>query len=154
MRISKSAVLALLVTVVVILLAAFARVDADDETLEFYLAKAEVVLLGEFTSEPIGYSTEGGVVHYQADFQIEQILKGGELGERHVGGTIKANMVRFEFEPEDKLPELAKGGRCILFMLCNDRQETPSYLTVDMWFGVQRASPTMAKSLARLAAEE
>lgn len=138
----------------VILLAANAWLDADDETLQFYLDQAEVVMLGEFTSEPIGTMTEGGVIHYQADFEIEQIIKGGELGARRVGGTITANIVRFEFEEADKLPEIAKGGRCILFMLCNDRQETPSYLTIDIWFGVQRASPTLAKSLARLVGEE
>jgi hypothetical protein len=135
------------------LFAAPARADDGDDTLRAYLAKSDVVLLGEFTSEPESFVREAGMVHYQADFKIAQLLKGKPLAERRVGGTIKVNVVRAEFEKDDRLPELEKGGRCILFLKCNDRQPTPSYITVDLWFGVQRAWPTMAKSLARLAAE-
>jgi hypothetical protein len=139
---------------IAVLLPAVVLADDGDGTLLTFLAKSDVVLLGEFTSEPLGESTEGGVMHYLADFKISQLIKGEPRGQRRLGGTIKANIVRFEFEPEDRLPELTKGGKCILFLKCNDRQETPSYITSDIWFGVLRPSPSMAKSLARLATAE
>lgn len=135
-------------------LATFAVADDGDDTLRFYLSKSDVVLLGEFTSEPIGAIKEAGVIHYQADCKISQLIKGEALGERRAGGTVKVNMVRFEQEAEDQFPELKKGGKCILFLKCNDRQATPSYITSDVWFGVQRPSPWMAKSLSRLATEQ
>jgi hypothetical protein len=125
--------------------------DDGDDTLLMYLSKSDAVILGQFTSELIGESGEAGVIHYQADFKISQLIKGDVLGERRAGGTIKVNIVRFESEPEDRLPELKTGGKCILFLKCNDRQANPSYLTSDMWFGVQRFSPWMARSLKRLA---
>lgn len=128
------------------------RADDGDDTLRSYLSKSDVVALGEFTSEPIGESAEAGLVHYQADFKIARLLKGKPLGDRRDGGTIRANVVRVEFEPADKLPALRKGGRCVLFLTCNDRQGPPSYITADPWFGVQPPLPSLAKSLARLAA--
>lgn len=130
------------------------RADGDDDTLQMYLSKSDVVLLGEFTSEPIGSTREVGVINYGADFRISQLIKGAAVGERKVGGTIPVNVVRFESAPEDHLPVLKKGGKAILFLKCNDRQAKPTYQTADVWFGVQPPSPWMAKSLARLAAEQ
>jgi hypothetical protein len=118
-----------------------------------YLSKSDVVVLGEFTSEPIGLSKEAGVISYVADFRIAQLIKGGALGERRVGGTIKVNIVRFESEPEDRSPELNKGGKCVLFLRCNDPRPGPRYVTSDMWFGIQRPSPWMVRALSRLAKE-
>jgi hypothetical protein len=139
----------------VCLFSGVALADDGDDTLRMYLSKSDVVLLGEFTADPLaGAIKELGVIHYQAEFKISQLLKGESLGERRVGGTIKVNIVRFEQEPEDRLPELKQGGNCILFLKCNDRQATPSYITSDVWFGVQRPSPWMATSLSRLAAEQ
>jgi hypothetical protein len=128
------------------------RADDGDDTLRHYLSKSDVVVLGEFTSEPIGLSHEAGLVNYQADFKIARLLKGKPLGDRRAGGTIKANVARVEFGPADKLPALKKGGNCILFLKCNDRQEPPSYITADLWFGVQPPLPSLARALARLAA--
>ncbi len=129
-----------------------------EETLRFYLAKSDVVVLGEFTSEPVLAKTKfasGG----EADFKIAQLIKWDAPGESRVGATIKVHIVRAvlhgdDFEPEDRLPELKKGGKCILFLECRDLKPTPSYITADIWFGVQRPSPWMAKSLARIVAEQ
>lgn len=138
-----------------LVLPALTAADDGDDTLRFYLLKSDVVLLGEFTAAPlVGAIKEEGVIHYQAEFKISQLLKGEALGERRVGGTIQVDIVRFEQEPQDRLLELKKGGKCILFLKCNDRQATPSYITSDVWFGVQRPSPSMATSLSRLAPEQ
>ena len=124
-----------------------------EETLRFYLAKSDVVVLGEFTSEPIHKSNKFGS-HDQADFKIAQLLKWDAPGEAQVGGTIKVHIMRFELEPEDRLPELKKGGKCFLFLECHDLKPAPSYITADIWFGVQRPNPFMGKSLSRVAAEQ
>jgi hypothetical protein len=118
--------------------------------------KSDVAVLGEFTSEPIHKSPSKFTSHYQADFKIAQLLKWEAPGETRVGETIKVHIVRAvlyeaDFEPEDRLPELKKGGKCILFLECYDLKPTPSYITADVWFGVQRPSPWMAKSLSRIA---
>lgn len=129
-----------------------------EETLRFYLAKSDVVVVGEFTSEPVHKSTKF-VSHYQADFKIARLIKWDAPGEKRVGDTIKVHIVRAvlysdDFEPEDELPELKKGGKCILFLECYDLKPTPSYITADTWFGVQRPNPWMEKSLARIVTEQ
>jgi len=129
-----------------------------EETLRFYLSKSDVVVLGEFTSEPVHAKTKfasGG----EADFKIAQLIKWDAPGETRVGESIKVHIVRAvlhgeDFEPEDRLPEFKKGGKCILFLECRDLKPTPSYITADIWFGVQRPSPWMAKSLARIVTEQ
>jgi hypothetical protein len=130
-----------------------------EETLRFYLAKSDVAVLGEFASEPIRKGANKFTTHYQADFKITQLLKWDAPGETKVGATIKVHIVRAvlhedDFEPEDRLPDLKKGGKCILFLECHDLTPTPSYITADIWFGVQRPSSWMAKSLARIATEQ
>jgi hypothetical protein len=127
--------------------------DDGDDTLRFYLSRSDVVVLGEFASELDAHTREAGVVHYGGTFRIDQLIKGKAQGERRVGGTIDVHVVRFESAPEDRLPELKKGGRCILFLKENKQPGSPCS-TVDVWFGVQRPSPWMARSLARLAGEQ
>lgn len=128
----------------------FALADDGDDTLRFYLSRADVVVLGEFASELDAHTREVGVVNYGGKFRIDQLIKGKVQGERRVGGTIDVCIIRFEAVPGDRLPELKKGGRCILFLKDNKQPGSP-HTTVDVWFGVQRPSPWMARSLARLA---
>lgn len=130
-----------------------------EETLCFYLSKSDVVVLGEFASEPIRKGASKFGTDYQAEFKIAQLLKWDAPGETRVGATIKVHIVRAvlyadDFEPEDQLPELKMGGKCILFLECRDLKPTPSYITADLWFGVQRPSSWMARSLARIVAEQ
>lgn len=127
--------------------------DEGDDTLRMYLSKSDVVVLGEFASEPLGETDELGVVHYHAEFKIEQLIKGEPKGDRREGGTMRVNIVRFEMEPADRLPELKEGGRCILFLKANEDQETPTYTSADFWFAVQRPNSMMVRSLARLVEE-
>lgn len=134
----------------VCLFAADAFADQSQDLLAALHSRSDVVVLGEFTSDPIGQSGEQGVIGYQAEFRIAELLK-GEIGEqRKPGGTIVVNTIRFEFEPEDRLPYFKQGGRAILFLKCNDRQSPVTYTIFDQWFGIQPAFPTMAKTLAAL----
>jgi len=142
----------LLLTLLVCVFPGVALADGGDDTLLMYFSRSDVVVLGEFTSEPVGESTEGGVIHYLADFKVAQLIKGEERGNRKVGGTIRVNVIRFEFDPEDRLPELKKGGKCILFLKVDDKQEKATHLSADVWFGVQRPNPTMVRSLKRVSA--
>lgn len=134
-------------------------VAQDPETLRFYLAKSDVVVLGEFAGEPIRKGASKFGTHYQADFKITQLLKWDAPGETKVGATIKVHILRGvlhkdDFEPEDPLPDLKNASKCILFLTCYEEKPTPSYSTADAWFGVQRPSSWMAKSLARVVAEQ
>lgn len=138
------------VGLLVCLFSGVVRADDGDDTLQFYLSKSDVVARGEFTSGLIDFNDEAGVINHVGDFKISQLIKGKPLGKRRVGGTINVYIVRFELQPEDRLPELKKGGKCILFLKHNERQ-TPPYRTSDMWFGVQPASPTLAAALFKLA---
>lgn len=136
-------------------------VVADDlqETLRYYLAKSDVVVLGEFASEPIRKFAGKHGTDYQADFKIAQLVKWDAPGDTKTGATITVHIVRAtlheeDFAPEDQLPDLKKGGKCILFLTCHDEKPTPSYITADIWFGVQRPSSWMAKSLTRINTEQ
>ena len=129
--------------------------DDGDETLRFYLSKSDVVALGKFASEPIGKSSEQGVVHYQADFKIARLIKGEKSGERATGGTVRVNCVRFELSSEERPAQLKQGGNAILFLKClsngHGRKPLPSYITTDPWFAIQPPQAAMADALARLA---
>ena len=49
--------------------------DIWGEKLYFFLAKSDVVALGEFTSEPVVKEATEEIRHYQADFKITQVIK-------------------------------------------------------------------------------
>jgi hypothetical protein len=120
--------------------------DSGDDTLRSYLKKSALVVLGEITSEPIGMSTEAGVLNYICDFRIAEVLD----GERPADDTIRVAIIRFENSDADRIPELKQGSRWILFLKSAPRGATPVWETADVWFGVQRPSPWMARSLKRL----
>lgn len=122
-----------------------------DETLRFYLSKAELVVLGEISSDISSFSEEVGAVHHRCDFQIAEVLRGNWLGESK---TIAVDIARFELNDADRLADLKKGYRCILFLNNQGNRKTPRWQTADVWFGVQYPSPSMAKSLRRLARVE
>ena len=126
----------------------FAR--GSDATLQFYLSKSELVVLGEIASEISSATEEAGAVNHRCDFQIAEVLKGQWPGEP----KIAVNIARFELNDADRLPELKQGYRCILFLNNQGNRKTPRWQTADVWFGIQNSSPSMAKSLKRLARVE
>jgi hypothetical protein len=127
-----------------------ARADAGDDTLKYFLSKADLVVLGEVTRDPVGITSAGSVTDF-FDFKIAQVLKGKGPAE---GTTMKVSALYFTFDPEDQPRELRKGGKCILFLKAAPPKVSPAWTTVDPWIGVQPASPFKARNLARLAADE
>jgi len=128
---------------------ALALDEEGDDTLRMYLSKSEVVVLGEFATEPIRRNYETGVDFYDADFKIAKLVKGKEQGNRRVGGTIRVKVIR-DFYPDDRPPELKKGGKCILFLKSLEH----IHESADPWFDIQTPRRRMVSSLVRLAAEE
>jgi hypothetical protein len=125
------------------------RADDGDDTLRAWLTKSELVVAGQIVSEPIGITHETGVPNYLCDFKVADVLKGDAT---LAGTTIAVNIVRFELAEKDKSPLVKKDAECILF-LKNVSPDKPVWRTADMWFGLQPASPWLARSLKRLDAE-
>ncbi len=132
-----------------LLLYAMVAADSSDDTLSFFLSKSELVVVGKIVSAPEGLYSEAGVPNYICDFEISEVLKG--LPPRTT--KIYVSIIRFEADDEDKNPLVRQGSTCILFLkpISQDRR---AWETVDMWFGIQRYYPWMARSLKRLADSE
>jgi hypothetical protein len=133
-----------------VMLPNFASGDSE-EALRLFLAKSDVVVLGGFTTEVVGKETSGEYRAYHADFKITQLIKWDAPGEARVGETIKVHILR---EGDERLPEMKKDGKCLLFLQCYHLKPSPSYLTVDVWFGVQRPSPGLAKALSQIVTQQ
>jgi hypothetical protein len=150
MRNRTQAALVFTVVVGVLTLDASAVADEGDDTLRSYLARSDLVVLGEIASEPGEFQKESGVANYVCDFRVTEVLK----GTKPAGDSLTVNIRRFEMDEADRLPELKKGSKCILFLKRAEGGETPAWKTADFWFGFQRPSPWMARSLKRLAEQE
>lgn len=122
----------------------------SEGTLRYFLSKSDLVILGEITSEPTRTSEEVGVVYYYCDFQIADVLSAWKPTEE----SIHVNIIRFELDESDRIPDLTIGCKCILFLKNVGGIEKPEWETSDVWFGFQRPSPSMAETLKRLASDE
>lgn len=123
--------------------------DGDD-TLKHYLSKSPLVVVGKISEHPRGGLVNDTVaVSYWLKFSVTEVLQGDQ---RLVGKTIDFTLVRFELSPKDQHPLAKKDAECILFL--KQSSNKPSWETADVWFGIQPASPLMAKSLKRLSAEQ
>ena len=123
--------------------------DTGDEILKQRLDRCDLAIVVEMLRDPQGTISEKGVVDWQCNAKILQVMK-GDLNT----GKITFSATRFESEAGDECPELRKGKKCILFLI-GDRydQKLAKWETADPWLGVMRHSPTMAKDLARIAKE-
>ena len=126
------------------------RGDSGDDTLKYYLSKSDRVVVGKITSDPIGIVDESFAPHYTCEFQVQDVLKGEG---KWKGQVIKIDISRFEMDAKDKHPLIKKDGECILFLKIA-APDTPSWVTADIWFGVQHPSRSMVRSLKRLAVEK
>ena len=119
-----------------------------DDTLRYFLSKSDLAVAGRVASEPVGISSEMGVVEYVMDFQIADVLHGNVA----VDGDLRLGVVRFELRPGDELSWLKKGAKAILFLKSSpgDRR---GWVSADPWFGIQPDNHLMTQSLKRLAAE-
>jgi len=132
-----------------VLLPPVAQADSFD-TLKFLLNKSDLVVLGKIASVPLGFSTEAGVVNYVCDFEVSDVLKGDDAVD---GKTIKITIIRFEQNEKDRHPLVKREAQCIVFLKEQPRGSTPHWNTADVWFGIQYASPWMARTLKQLAKE-
>ena len=101
-------------------------------------------------SEPMGVSTESGVVVYIFDFKVSEVLKGVGLTK---GVTTSVSVERFEKGTPDRHPLFKNGSECILF-LKNVNPNIPKLKTADFWFGIQYPSSSMARSIRRIAQKQ
>lgn len=115
------------------LLPLFVAADTSDDTLEFYLDKSDLVVLGTIASEVGADFSELGVPNYICEFKVSDVLKGDKDLK---GQTIKVNIKCFEMDKKDKHPLIKKGSECILF-LKEPKGEFSLYVTADFWFGIQ-----------------
>ena len=135
------------------LLPALVSADASDDTLRFYLARSELVVLGTIMSRPGGYIDEKGspvCIHYACKVKIQEVLKGDQ---NLKGETISVDIPQFETGGIGANPLIAKDSECILFLKKRENAQ-PEWETADFWFGIQYPSPTMIESLKRLAKEK
>lgn len=122
-----------------------------EEGLRLFLAKSDVVALGEFTTEPVVKETNWEYRDYQADVKITRVIKWDAPGESRVGEIINVHIL---LEGAERLPEMKKGGKCLLFLECHDLKPNPSYITADFYFGVQRTNEGLANALSRIVTEQ
>jgi hypothetical protein len=118
-----------------------------DEALRLFLSRSDVVVRGEFKGKPVRGDASFDIVTYEGDFEIAECVKVEAPAAPRVGTTIKVQILA---GAEDEIPELKKGGKCLLFLECQSGPPNPSYVTVDPWFGVQRSSPALAKAIASM----
>ncbi|HEU5116297.1 MAG TPA: hypothetical protein VFT74_06415, partial [Isosphaeraceae bacterium] len=124
--------------------------ETSDEALRRYLAGSDLVVPGHFAKCPIEATSDGSVVQYRTHFSVEKILKADPANETSPDSTLSVIITRFEQGPDDRLPELQEGGRCVLFLCRSSRSESPTYVSADPWFAVQRPLPTLTSELWRL----
>lgn len=120
--------------------------DDGDDTLTYFLSKADLAIAARIASEPFGFEDEVGVVNYVCKVNVLEVLKGTSIEKQE----LSVNIVRFEIDPQDRIPWLKKGAKCILFLKWVGPKEVPAWQTADFWFGIQRYGPWMTRSLKRL----
>lgn len=123
------------------------QADSGDDTLQLFLSKSDLVVLGTIVTEPEVIFSEKGVPNHLCEFKVAEVCK-GDAGLK--GKTIRINIQRFESDKKDRHPLIKKDGECILFLKKEAPGTVPSWVTADFWFGVQHPFTSMVKSLKRL----
>jgi hypothetical protein len=113
------------------------------DPLQLLVCKAELIVAAEITSQPVGWSTEDGVVEYVLDLKLVDRLKGS--GAPRANLTVKG--VRLEASPSDRLPYLVKGAKVVLFLKATKDGSLQSWETVDPYFGIQPRSEPMIRDI-------
>ncbi len=124
-----------------------------DAVLKRLLSKSELVLRVTVDEVHGPNSHEGGLVNdYPVDVTVLEVLKGVEPQKK-----LKAMMVLYGDQADDRPPTLRRGAKCILFLKRLPKGSIPTWENADRWFGIQHGSPSMAediKEIAKDAAEE
>jgi hypothetical protein len=127
-----------------------ASAEEGDDTLGFFLSKADLVVSGTINSNSIVVvTTDPGMPDYLFEFQVEDVLK-GEAGLQ--GKLIRVCIRQFEGSRDWKgHPLLKDGAQCILFLRSVKLPSPPVWREADPWFSVQPANRSMSQSLKRMA---
>ena len=86
--------------------------EPSDETLRYFLSRTPWCVAGRFTSEPAGEANESGLVCYQADVEVSEVLKGTPDGQ----SKFRVGILRLEKDQADRPPVLASDAKCVLFV--------------------------------------
>jgi predicted RNA-binding Zn-ribbon protein involved in translation (DUF1610 family) len=121
--------------------------EPSDETLRYFLSRTPWCVAGRFASEPAGEANESGIVRYQADVEVSEVLKGKPDGPK----KFRVGILRLEKDQADRPPVLANDAKCVLFVRPAGGD---AWETVDCWFGVQPYSAALAAGLKRIAGEK
>ena len=118
----------------------------DDETLEFYLSKSDHVLvvesLDDLEKKSVILSEAAHVSNVGCTFKLVQSIKGWGTGRE---GQTFEETISYPTNDGDRTPKIKAGQKYILFLNTQG--------VADLWFGIQRYSPAMAKDLARIVKE-
>jgi hypothetical protein len=122
--------------------------DLDDPTLDYYLSRCEMAVVGNLTSDENGGFSSGMALHSLGQFKVAETIK----GKAAPGSTIHVEIVRRTF------PVFKKEDKVVLFL--NDRgtktrngtEWETCWTTDDLDFGVIPASPEVVTALKHLAA--
>ena len=138
-----------LICIIFVMLPALVAADADDDTLEFYLKKSELVVVGTIVELwGIPWDGEKVVQPWTYELKISDVIRGGDSLK---GKSIKFSIRHFMKVEKDVDPLLEKGSEIIVFLKDDG---DGGWETADIWFGIHFPSPTMIESLKRLASEE
>ena len=141
----RSLVWVLVATILPVLVAA----DVGDDTLEFYLKKSELVVVGTIV-ELWGIHHHGKrmVQPWTYELKVSDVIRGGDSLK---GKSIKFSVRRFMKDEKDVDPLLKKGSECLVFLKDDGDGD---WQTADIWFGVHFPCPAMIESLKRLVNEK
>lgn len=137
----------LVFAVAVVLLPVSAPLGAE-EPLLYLRSQSQLVIAGEFTDVGPG-TVHLGVVHYRCRMKILEVLKG-----KFTGDALEVLVSRLELD-EERIPELHKGKKVILFLKNTaPAGKAADWQTVDRFLGVQRHSRPMVFALKQAAEKD
>lgn len=139
--------LSLLSTLVAFAVVAVA--DGGDDTLRYYIEKAELVAVASIVSVATLGIKEEGVQPYSCKVKVVEVLRGAPALAK-AEQELTVYIERFENKPEDQLSILKPGSKCIFFLVPSGRSDTDHFNSVDMWFGIQPYNSHMASRIKEL----
>ena len=137
----------LLVVVVLFATAGILSADDSDDSLRLLLNKSDLVAAATIIGEPEVVSTGEGVVNYIVELRVKSIIQ----GEIEKTNNLTVNVVRFESSSDERPNYIKKGKDCIFFLRKVGSRDNHAWMTSDCWFGLQPLTPTMYRTLTRLA---
>ena len=128
----------------------FATAGDTEETLRFY-CQIRCRRSRSIHSKPAVKETNRRAPDSQADFKITQLVKWQAPGKTKAGETIKVHIL---LQAEERLPEMKKGGKCMLFLDVIDLKAQPILSHGGHLVRPPAANPRLANALGSVVAEQ